>query len=98
MRSKLCLSGNSARSGRALWLGLVFAALLPALAQTQTQPTFDVASVKATDPARNAQHWSSVDIPGPGRLVAENSSLDELIRFAYSLKDYHVSGPIWLND
>jgi uncharacterized protein (TIGR03435 family) len=30
--------------------------------------------------------------------VAENSSLDELIRFAYSLKDYQVSGPVWLND
>jgi uncharacterized protein (TIGR03435 family) len=75
---------------------VVFAALSPVLAQTQ--PVFDVASVKATEPARNAQHWSSVDIPSPGYLVAENSSLDELIRFAYSLKEYQVSGPIWLND
>jgi uncharacterized protein (TIGR03435 family) len=39
-----------------------------------------------------------VYIPSPGRLVAENSSLDELIRFAYDLKDYQVSGPVWLND
>src|SRR5947209_2317895 len=32
-----------------------------------------------------------------GLLVAENSSLDELIRFAYQLKDYQISGPSWLN-
>ena len=79
---------------------LVFAALLPLLAQNQPQPAFEVASVKPTQHGRNAEGWSrsSVDIPSPGRLVAENSSLDELIRFAYSLQDYHVSGPVWLND
>jgi uncharacterized protein (TIGR03435 family) len=79
---------------------LVFAALLPLLAQNQPQPAFEVASVKPTQHGRNAEGWSrsSVDIPSPGRLVAENSSLDELIRFAYSLQDYQVSGPVWLND
>jgi uncharacterized protein (TIGR03435 family) len=79
---------------------LAFTALLPLLAQTQTQPAFDVASVKPTQHGRNAERLSrsSVDIPSPGRLVAENSSLDELIRFAYSLKDYQVAGPVWLND
>jgi uncharacterized protein (TIGR03435 family) len=74
------------------------AGLLPAVAWAQTQPAFEVASVKPTDPAKNAQHWSSVDVPNPGRLVAENSSLDELIRFAYSMKEYQISGPRWLND
>jgi uncharacterized protein (TIGR03435 family) len=79
---------------------LVLAALLPILADAQTQPAFEVASVKPTQHGRNAEGFShsSVDIPSPGRLVAENSSLDELIRFAYSLKEYQVSGPIWLND
>ena len=72
--------------------------IVPALAQAPA--TFEVASVKPTQHGRNAEGWShsSVDIPNPGRLVAENSSLDELIRFAYSLKDYQVSGPVWLND
>jgi uncharacterized protein (TIGR03435 family) len=72
--------------------------IVPALAQAPA--TFEVASVKPTQHGRNAEGWSrsSVDIPSPGRLVAENSSLDELIRFAYSLKDYQVFGPVWLND
>jgi uncharacterized protein (TIGR03435 family) len=79
---------------------LALMAVLPVLAQSQTVPTFDVASVKPTQHGRNAEGWSrsSVDIPSPDRLVAENSSLDELIRFAYDLKDYQVAGPVWLND
>jgi uncharacterized protein (TIGR03435 family) len=79
---------------------LALIAALTVLAQTQTPPAFEVASVKPTQHGRNADGWSrsSVDIPSPDRLVAENSSLDELIRFAYDLKDYQVSGPVWLND
>jgi uncharacterized protein (TIGR03435 family) len=75
-------------------------AVLPVLPQSQTVPAFDVASVKPTQHGRNAEGWSrsSVDIPSPDRLVAENSSLDELIRFAYDLQDYQVAGPLWLND
>jgi uncharacterized protein (TIGR03435 family) len=74
--------------------------VLPALAQSQTGPAFDVASVKPTQHGRNAEGLSrsSVEIPSPDRLVAENSSLDELIRFAYDLKEYQVAGPVWLND
>jgi len=30
--------------------------------------------------------------------VAENSSLGELIRFAYQVKEYQLVGPTWLND
>ena len=79
---------------------LAIFALLPGLAQSQAPPAFDVASVRSTQHGRNAEGWShsSVAIPSPGRLVAENSSLDELIRFAYNLKEHQISGPIWLND
>jgi uncharacterized protein (TIGR03435 family) len=63
-------------------------------------PAFEVASIKPSQHKKNAEglSYSSVDIASPGRLVAENSSLDELIRSAYDLKEYQVSGPAWLND
>jgi uncharacterized protein (TIGR03435 family) len=81
-------------------LHLAFVALLPLLAHTQTQPAFDVASIKPTQHHRDANGFSRslADVPSPGRFVGENSSLDELIRFAYNLMDYQVSGPKWLND
>jgi uncharacterized protein (TIGR03435 family) len=76
----------------------VLLAVLPMVGQPP--PAFDVASVKPSQPRRNAEggSYSSVDVVSPGRLVAENSSLDELIRSAYDLKDYQVFGPAWLND
>jgi hypothetical protein len=82
------------------YVQLAILVVIPVLGQPQAPPAFEVASVKPTQHGRNAEGWShsSVDIPSPGRLVAENSSLDELIRFAYRLKDYQVSGPVWLND
>lgn len=78
------------------------AALCPAvlLAQAPAPPAFEAASVKPTQHGRDANGWSrsSLDLPSPGRLVATNNSLAELIRFAYNVKDYQVSGPVWLND
>jgi len=76
---------------------LLLAALLtPLFAQTVA---FDVASVRPTKHGRDAKGYSqsSADIPSPGRFLAQNSSLDELIRFAYDLKDDQVVGPEWLN-
>ena len=84
-----------------LRLGTVIVLLFPLMQAAQQAPaTFDVASVKPTQHGRdaNGSSRSSADIPGPGRFVAENSSLDELIRFAWDLKEYQVVGPAWLND
>jgi|SRR5215469_2338840 len=79
---------------------LIAFCLAGVLAQAQAPPAFEAASIKPTQHGRDAQGWSrsSVDVPSPGRLVAENSSLDGLIRYAYDLKEYQVSGPVWLND
>ncbi len=77
------------------------AVLSPVPAWNQTSDSFDVASVRPTaHGGKDAQgfSWSSADITGPGHFAAENSSLDELIRFAYDLKEYQVYGPAWLND
>ena len=77
------------------------AALLPLLAQSQVQPAFDAASIKPTAHGKanpDATGYSDVAVVDPGRFRAQNSTLDELIRFAWSLKDNEVSGPVWLND
>jgi uncharacterized protein (TIGR03435 family) len=75
-------------------------ALFAAMIAAQTPPAFEVASVKFTSHGRTADGWSrsSVSVPSAGRLAAQNSSLDELIRFAWQLYDYQVVGPPWLND
>ena len=64
------------------------------------EPTFEVASVRPTQHGRTIDGFSrsSIDTPSPGRLVAENSSLDELLRFAFQVKHYQIAGPNWLND
>jgi len=79
---------------------IVLLATLPALSWAQAPPAFEVASVKFTSHGRASDGWShsSVSIPSPGRFAAQNSSLDELVRYAYELKDYQVIGPAWLND
>ncbi len=39
-----------------------------------------------------------MDVTSPGRFVAENGSLFELLTFGWNMKDYQISGPAWLND
>lgn len=59
---------------------------------------FDVASIKPTQHGRNADGWSfsDVKIAGPGRLAAINASIDEILRWAYGIKEYQVSEPEWM--
>jgi uncharacterized protein (TIGR03435 family) len=69
-------------------------AILPAalcLAQTATQPTFEVASIKRGTPG-NGSSWRVQ----PGRLTMENESIKQIVQAAYSLQDYQYSGPAWL--
>jgi uncharacterized protein (TIGR03435 family) len=63
-------------------------------------PSFDVASVKPTRHGRVDGLSISDDpaISSPGTFTATNNSLLELIRWAYRVKEYQVSGPGWMND
>ena len=76
------------------------AAAFMAQAQTPAAPTFEVASLRLTQHGRGPDGWSYSDagIKSPGTFIAVNSSLDELIRWAYDVKDYQVIGPEWRND
>ena len=56
------------------------------------QPAFEVASVKPADPNANG-----TSIYGsPGQLHMENFSLQDLIKQAFQVKDFSISGPSWL--
>lgn len=58
-------------------------------------PSFDVASVKPAPPPMGGYN-SSMNV-SPGRLTCTNVTLKKLLARAYSLKDYQVSGPEWMN-
>jgi len=65
------------------------------------QSSFDVASVKLTTHKRDANGFSQNEdpqIPSPGRLSVINNSLQELILWAYRLKDHQLEGLPWLDD
>jgi uncharacterized protein (TIGR03435 family) len=63
-------------------------------------PPFEVASIKLATPfAPRPGRLGSVNVVmTPGRLIARNANLKELIRDAYSLDDYQVfGGPTWMS-
>ena len=74
-------------------LALLYAvAFTPALAQPSQG--FEVASIK---PSRNHSADSNLDSAPGGRLTATNITVTELIRLAYSVKDYQIEhAPGWL--
>ncbi len=66
-----------------------------ALALTLSAQSFDVVSIR---PSRDAGSESNVEsLPG-GRLTATNITVRELIRLAYSVKDYEIErAPAWID-
>jgi uncharacterized protein (TIGR03435 family) len=76
-------------------LECLLATLLFSFSMAQRTPlAFDVASVKANDSGERAS--STLSPPG-GRFSSKNASLKLLIRMAYQLSDYQVSGgPDWI--
>jgi uncharacterized protein (TIGR03435 family) len=62
-----------------------------------TRPAFEVASVKPTPPERQ-NHLRQDYCPGGGRFAAGGVPVFWILRYAYGLKDYQISGaPAWLN-
>ena len=76
------------------------AVLFPAVLLAQPLLKFEVVSVKPTLHPRSpdGHSHSSIDTPSPGHFVAENTSLQGLIEFAYDVKGYQVSSSNWFND
>ena len=65
----------------------------------QKSPAFEVASIKLADTfAARPGRLGSVNVAvTPGRLIARNASLTDLVRDAYSIDDWQVfGGPTWI--
>src|ERR1035438_9804041 len=61
-------------------------------------PTFDVASVKASQPgADGGQRGRGNTQVSPGSVTMRNVSLKTAIRWAWHVSEFQVSGPDWLD-
>jgi len=68
--------------------------LLKRAAAVEGAASFDVASVRRSDPTPPVRSNSRFE---PGRLTCENIRLKDLISRAYDVKKYQIVGPDWLD-
>jgi len=57
--------------------------------------SFEVASIKLTTNIRTGYGYEKI-VARPGNLAMSNVRLRALIKWAYDVKDYQISGPSWL--
>jgi uncharacterized protein (TIGR03435 family) len=75
---------------------LVFACVL--LSASAGAQSFEVASIKPSQPQSEDRQITGFITPGGGRLNTIKTSVRMLITFAYNVKDYQLSGgPGWTN-
>jgi len=83
----------------ALSAGLLVMSACAALAQPA--PSFEAASIKPAPPPTDGRLMVMMGGgPGsrdPGRIAWQNVSLKDMLRAAYGVRDYQISGPDWLN-
>jgi uncharacterized protein (TIGR03435 family) len=82
--------------------GLLAALAGMACAQSgEGSPTFDVASVKPAAPIMGGRIIVRMDggpgSPDPGQISYSNVTLKNVLRLAYNVKGYQLSGPNWLD-
>jgi len=70
--------------------------LLSAFAIAASAQSFDVASVKLTANIRTGYGNEHI-VVRPGSLAMSNVRLRAMIKWAYDVKDYQISGPAWLH-
>jgi uncharacterized protein (TIGR03435 family) len=68
------------------------------LGQGQSEkPTFEVASIKPSDPNPSNTVWIGMDA-NAGTVHYTNITLRDCIRAAYRVRDFQVQGPDWIRD
>ena len=72
--------------------GLLVLACAAAIAQQAERPSFEVASVRVSQPGRDVIEAQ------PGSLTIRNLRLLATIAWAYDVAEYQVSGPSWMNE
>lgn len=61
-------------------------------------PTFDVASVKSSQPGAGGERRGRENIQvTPGTVTMRNVNLKSCIRWAYHVTEYQVTGPAWID-
>ena len=70
---------------------------VPNQMSADTTLRFDVLSVKLTVPSANPLEHRQIRNTDPGRVHYVNVGLKDIMMNAYSLKEYQVVGPDWLN-
>lgn len=68
--------------------------------QTPSLPSFDVASIKPSQILREGGRGGRrerIEAP-PGSLIMGSVRFSTLVRWAYDVLDYQVTGPGWIND
>ena len=79
-------------------LALILLAAPAACGQSADAPTFDVASVKASQPgADGGLRGRGNTQVSPGSVTMRNVSLKTAIRWAWHVSEFQVSGPDWLD-
>lgn len=66
----------------------------PAATPPAAQPAFEVASIKLNT---SGEPGSQMRSGGGGEIIMRNFSLKQIIKMAYEVKDYSLSGPEWLD-
>ncbi|HMC60340.1 MAG TPA: TIGR03435 family protein, partial [Candidatus Solibacter sp.] len=76
--------------------GMAVAMACAAFGQSAATPlSFEVASIKPAAPQMDGRLMIRMG-GDPGRLDYNNVSIKDLIRQAYGVKDYQISGPDWM--
>jgi len=65
--------------------------------QGSEKPTFEVASIKPSDPNPSNTVWIGMDA-NAGTVHYTNITLRDCIRAAYRVRDFQVQGPDWIRD
>lgn len=67
--------------------------MVEAWGQSQTAPSFEVATIK---PSPQFINWSGIQTPGGGRFEASHATLKAMAAYAYDVREFYVSGgPGW---
>jgi uncharacterized protein (TIGR03435 family) len=80
--------------------GSLLLVVLAGVASVQGQskkPTFEVASIKPSDPNPSNMVWIGMDA-NAGTVRYTNITLRDCIRAAYRVRDFQVQGPDWIRD
>jgi uncharacterized protein (TIGR03435 family) len=75
---------------------------LAAITFAQSAPSFDVASIKATQPGKEGggfkrdMHTGAAVQVSPDGIIIRNSSMRSIMCWAYDIFDYQLKGPDWM--